>query len=762
MADTRFQQNFPEASIRDFYNVLFRNKRKILVFFFSVVVIVTVGTLLTYEIYRSEATLLVRLGRESVSLDPTATTGQVLNIGQDRENEINSEASILMSRELAEKIVDVFGADKLLEHSPTTAEDPPLARFRYFVRSSLSLPLTALSRLLNLGDDQSKKRDKAVRLFIKTLEVGAAKKSNIIAISYESQSPKLARDIVATLIDFYLDKHINAHRTKGSFQFFDQQREQLHTTLAGTEEELKNLKNESGVASLTDQRRILLERTGSLRRDLEKTESDLAASEANSKVLQRKLADAPQTLITAETIGLPNTAADELHKRMNDLQLKEQELLSTFMEQSIPVTEIRRQIAEARSMLAKAEQSRQVTTGINMTYQEIRLLLMKEEANLSALKARASVLREQIAEAGNELKLLNNTETRLTQLQREFKIQETNYRKYAESLEQARIDQSLELEKISNISVVQPASYAIKPVRPNKLIILPLGLFLGIFGAIGFAFIAEYLNHSFNKTEDVENRLQIPTVAAIPYLPAQNGLPACAAIRAGLAQPLGDFQVMSTTEGRSPTQLIELSNFMMQWLSQSSGDPSASARTLAVTSCHAGEGVSTVVAYLASLLAEQGAGRIIVVDANLRCPAQQAYLEVLNSQYPGKVPASRCSNASAIQQSSLKNVDLLATEKFAVDSARNGDLKAIEKLLFVLKREYSHVIFDIPALWDDSASINLARAMDGVILVIEAGSTRWEVAQRSKDRLLETSANVLGVVLNKQRHFIPERLYRTL
>ena len=67
--------------MRDFYNVLFRNKRKILVFFFSVMIVVTIGTLLASEVYQSEAKLMVRLGRESVALDPTATMGQVVNIG---------------------------------------------------------------------------------------------------------------------------------------------------------------------------------------------------------------------------------------------------------------------------------------------------------------------------------------------------------------------------------------------------------------------------------------------------------------------------------------------------------------------------------------------------------------------------------------------------------------------------------------------------------------------------------------------------------
>jgi capsular polysaccharide biosynthesis protein len=95
-------------------------------------------------------------------------------------------------------------------------------------------------------------------------------------------------------------------------------------------------------------------------------------------------------------------------------------------------------------------------------------------------------------------------------------IQEVNYRKYYEKLEQARIDQALEIGKISNISIVQPATFPMVPIKPNKMRNLALGLFLGIFGAVGLAFFSEYIDHTFRKPEDIEERLKLPTLAAIP------------------------------------------------------------------------------------------------------------------------------------------------------------------------------------------------------------------------------------------------------
>ena len=109
---------------------------------------------------------------------------------------------------------------------------------------------------------------------------------------------------------------------------------------------------------------------------------------------------------------------------------------------------------------------------------------------------------------------------RLTRLQREMEIQDSNYRKYAASLEQSRIDHELEMQKISNISVVQKASYSVKPVRPNTIVNLAVGFFLGLFGGLGLAFFSEYLDHSIKKPEDINNKLHLPMLAAIPLMTA--------------------------------------------------------------------------------------------------------------------------------------------------------------------------------------------------------------------------------------------------
>jgi uncharacterized protein involved in exopolysaccharide biosynthesis len=333
----------------------------------------------------------------------------------------------------------------------------------------------------------------------------------------DSITAVFSTNILTKLINFFREKHIIAHRTSGSYEFFDKQSGQLRNEVSKTEEELKKLKSKTGVASLEEQRRILMNRVGSLQQENEATQAALAISRAKVQELKGKLAGMSPTLVTQETRGTSNQAADLMRARLYELQLKEQELLSKYTPTSMPVKEVRRQIEAAEALLAKEDPTRtQVITGINTAYQDINLELIKEGASLSSLEAKASVIKSQLGGARSEIAELNHTEVMMVGLQRELSLLDSKYRKYSENLEQARIDQALLTNKISNISVVQDPTTSPEAVRPRKALNIALGFFLGIFGGIGLAFFSEYFDHSLKTPRDVEEKLNLPTLASIP------------------------------------------------------------------------------------------------------------------------------------------------------------------------------------------------------------------------------------------------------
>jgi Mrp family chromosome partitioning ATPase len=73
-----------------------------------------------------------------------------------------------------------------------------------------------------------------------------------------------------------------------------------------------------------------------------------------------------------------------------------------------------------------------------------------------------------------------------------------------------------------------------------------------------------------------------------------------------------------------------------------------------------------------------------------------------------------------------------------------------------------HVLINFPPVNLNNDAISMAGLMGGVVMVVEADKTRWEVAQRAKRRLEDDGGKILGVILNRRTMHIPEWLYRML
>jgi protein-tyrosine kinase len=72
------------------------------------------------------------------------------------------------------------------------------------------------------------------------------------------------------------------------------------------------------------------------------------------------------------------------------------------------------------------------------------------------------------------------------------------------------------------------------------------------------------------------------------------------------------------------------------------------------------------------------------------------------------------------------------------------------------------VLFDSAPANSYMDSIALAGKVDGVVMVLQSEKTRWEVAQFIRERLESGNGNILGVILNKRRFYIPRWLYKTV
>ena len=489
----------PRSSLRDFLYILFKRKAQILLFFFATVCMVTIGTFLMQPTYEATSQILVKIGRENLYVPtvPNSSNNPVINV--NREEQLNSEIEILKSPSLALEVVKALGPGTIY---PNLGEQSKGALANQKPESATQAS-SAQEAVLKLAED---------------LEVEAVKKSNVIQVSYKNKDPQVAASVLNSLVSLFLDRHLAVFKNAESYTFFEEQSRILKDQLTGSEGRLEDFKKKHDLSSLAEQRSLLLNEDSGLRTALNLTESEIVETRNRLEQLRLQLVRVPRTVPQSETIDHNPLIINSLQTSLVELELKEKELLNKYTKKSRLVQNVKDEIAMVRRKLSAQEKKRygNSSTGFNPTYQHLEGELYKNEAELGALEAKRETQSAQLNAYQEQLDKLNRVEVELNQLEQEVDVQRENYRLYLTKFEESRISSAMDTEKITNVSLLEPASAPLKPVRPKKLLNLVLSIFLGAFGGLGLAFLMEYMDDSLENPEQAETALKLPVLASVP------------------------------------------------------------------------------------------------------------------------------------------------------------------------------------------------------------------------------------------------------
>lgn len=524
---------FPETTVRQswgtrqFVEAMFRHKKKVAA---TSLISLALGILaLCYfpRKYRSEAKVYLQLGRESVGIDPTATTGQTISLQQSgRDDEVKSAIDVARSRGVIAEVVDRMGADAVLGKTELGAATPnPVAQFISGVVG------TAVSAIRSI--DPVETEEKAAIQIERNLEIDAQRSSTVIVLTYDAKTPELAQSVLENLVDVYLEEHMRVHRNEKSREFFDGQLQVLRDRLEVATEQLRDAKSELGLASTEGRAASLEQQLREIRLEQYRTSQSLATSRAHIQEVDQQLVDTPQRLIASKK-QVPNQGADLLRDQLYALQVRKIELEARYSGTHPLVQAINDQVNEAQEIVdGQSAQREETIDDVNPIYRELALDRKKQLATAAGLEARAEKLQRQELALLSELRELNAAEVRLAQLSRDVDLASNNFLQYAENLEEARIDKELEKSRISNISALQTATLARKPVSPSKLMILVATLLMSTAAPVALALGLESASDRLRREAELEDTLEIPVIAVVPekslhgrLLPAIGGVPA--------------------------------------------------------------------------------------------------------------------------------------------------------------------------------------------------------------------------------------------
>lgn len=487
-----FQRNLNErqsderqsVTLRDLLSVGFRQKRLMINTFLGVFSLVILLAAILPRKYQSEMKILVRHERADNMVTPDREQPMQLRT-EVSDEELQSEAELLKSRDLLTKVVEACELQKAGDHSASSHDGELTSR-----------------AVMKLAND---------------LKVEPIKLTNLISVKYSSRDPQLAARVLNTLASLYLEKHLAMHRAPGEFEFFHEQAERYGKALADQEAKLTNFSKEQGVVNPALEKEISVRKLADVEADLKTTQANIAETKERIHKLKAQLG----TLPSRETAQVRTSDNPQLMERMKttllDLELKRTDLLTKFEPTYRPVQEVEQQIAQTKAAIAAAEKAplRDETTDRDPTYEALRAELAKSQTDLSSLEARATATASLVRSYKAEGQQLDSKELLHQDMVRAAKTDEDNYMLYLHKQEEARISDALDRQRISNVVVAEPAVVPLLP-KPRWLLALLLGGLVAALSSVVVAFAVDYWDPSLRTPEEVESLLGSPVVAAIP------------------------------------------------------------------------------------------------------------------------------------------------------------------------------------------------------------------------------------------------------
>lgn len=166
--------------------------------------------------------------------------------------------------------------------------------------------------------------------------------------------------------------------------------------------------------------------------------------------------------------------------------------------------------------------------------------------------------------------------------------------------------------------------------------------------------------------------------------------------------------------------------------------------TLLVTSADHTTSKSVTLANLAVVMAQAG-DRVIVVDGDLRRPQQHEIFGVNNQKGLTNWLTER--GAPPLQKTAVENLQLLPAGPAVANPIALLSTKRLNEALTELRGQVDYILCDAPPVLAVTDAALWASAVDGVVLLVNAGSTRREHAQRAKAVLEKVHARIVGAVL---------------
>lgn len=451
---------------------------------FLIVCIAAVVIMLVRDKYESEGSIYLKAGRATLTVDPTASTSQTSTLLDTRQAEIQSIKEMLGTRQLVEQVAEQVGIDRIIDQRSSFSRwMDEVGEIKTSILGKKSVETLSEEEVIAL-----QRLEFCVSYIQKQLKIRASKDGNTVSISCRAHTPFLARDIVAEIMKQFNEQYILVHKSKGSVDFFKDQLAKANTLLSEREQVLRGIKDELGIMTVEDKRSLIQQELSALQSELINSEASLTSVIAEIEHLATKMSEQPE-FINQESTDKPSYASELMRQNLYALEVTENELRAKYHDSHPQVIQVRDKIEKSREIFDKqgirTGETKKMANPIRL---DLEKNLITAKGRQESLMARIAGVKEDFNEAQKKLLEMNQAEVRIAETSRLVDQARDDYRILAKKLEEARIQDKMDENVLSDLATVQPATLVLEKVFPQRgMMLVAVGagsLFIGLAFAV--------------------------------------------------------------------------------------------------------------------------------------------------------------------------------------------------------------------------------------------------------------------------------------
>lgn len=356
-----------------------------------------------------------------------------------------------------------------------------------------------------------------------------------------------------------------------------------------------------------------------------------------------------------------------------------------------------------------------------------------EHPAMREINGQLAAINKQIGELNSTLKQLPDVQRQYLQLYREVEVKTQLYTALLNSYQQLRIAKAGE---IGNVRIVDTAIEPVQPIKPKKLLVLILSVFVGGFIGTLIALLRNMLRTGIKDSGQIENELDLPVYATVPRSPIQES-------RIKILKKKKSIPILAVKNSDD----IAIESLRSIRIAIHFALANAKNNIIMIAGPSPEVGKSFISTNLATIFA-QGDKRVLLIDADMRRGYMHKYFDVDVKPGLSELLSGQADLQKVLHKTQVTNLDVITRGKSPTNPSEILSSNQFKELLEQLQSQYDHIIIDTPPVLAVTDGIIISQYTGVNLIVARYAKSQMKELELTVNRFEQAGVKVNGFILN--------------